>query len=241
MLALRNILVALIAFIAISQIYAEESTTSQNIRGVKRQLQGWYELDRSGYQNPQNVQDMGGDRFLLKVAPGEEAVKLHSNQFYTGGRFEVSMKTASAMPGIITAFYLASSDTEVQRSDHDIGSQDEIDFEFLGNDLSTAHTNVFVDGVQQSQKIAIGNNHAESENQYAIEWDDTSVRFYINGGMVRSEGLTRPMKAMRMSLAVWSTTGGWQGLQEWAGSPPDWNSRGNAPIEASFQVLSFPY
>jgi len=42
------------------------------------------------------------------------------------------MKSASVMPGIVTAIYLAS-DTKARTSDQAEGKQDEIDFEFKGN------------------------------------------------------------------------------------------------------------
>lgn len=215
------------------------SMAGNNQLRATRQLQSWYTRDSSGNQNPHNVNDLGGNRFQMLIKPGEEAVKIHSNQYYSSGRFEVSLKSASEMSGIITSFYLVSSD-DVQRSDHDLGSQDELDFEFLGNDLYNAHTNVFIDGQQQAITIPIGNDHSRSENTYAIEWDNAQVRFYINGGQVRSHSLPRPLKPMKMSMAIWTTSGGWQGLKEWAGNEPDWNARGNQPIEATFQVLSFP-
>jgi hypothetical protein len=36
----------------------------------------------------------------LKVAPDQEAVSLHSKAFYNGGKFEVAIKSAAAMPGV---------------------------------------------------------------------------------------------------------------------------------------------
>lgn len=48
---------------------------------------------------PENVSPQGGNRFSLTVRPGQEAVRISSNKFYTGGRFEFRCRTASQMPG----------------------------------------------------------------------------------------------------------------------------------------------
>jgi hypothetical protein len=42
-----------------------------------------------------------------------------------------------------------------------------------------------MNGQEDLQMIGVGGSSADSERQYAIEWDDKGVRFYINGGLVR--------------------------------------------------------
>lgn len=66
------------------------------------------------------------------------------------------------------------------------------------------------------------------------------VAFWVNGNLVRQIDLDRPLKPMQLQLAVWTTAGGWPGLIQWAGSP-DWNSRGNQPATATFEILSVPH
>lgn len=52
-------------------------------------------------------------------------------QYYTGGRLEFKMRSASVMPGVVTAVYFASGDGRTD--DQTLGTQDELDFEFKGN------------------------------------------------------------------------------------------------------------
>lgn len=207
--------------------------------GSSRDLQpaGWYKLDNSPGQHAQNVQDLGGGRIQITVQPGQEAAKLESNQYFTNGRFQVKVKSAAVMPGIITAVYLASG--EGRTGDDAMGSQDELDFEFKGNDPFNVQTNVFVDGKEDLQNIAVGGDSSQTEHSYAVEWDNNHVAFFINGAQVRNNALTRPLKPMKLFISVWTTTNGWDGLIKWAG-PTDWNTRGGQPATATFEVVQLP-
>lgn len=56
---------------------------------------------------PDNMQD-DGHTVSLTVRPNQEAVRCTSPGKYTRGRFEFRGKSASQMPGVITAVYLVS-------------------------------------------------------------------------------------------------------------------------------------
>jgi hypothetical protein len=56
---------------------------------------------------------------------------------------------------------------------------------------------------------------------------------------VRQKYLARPLAPMRISMSVWTTTGGWPGLINWGGKC-DWQSRNWQPVEATFQILQLP-
>lgn len=75
---------------------------------------------------------------LVRVAPDEEAVTIRSTNSYSGGRFEFKVKSAAVMPGIITAVYLASG--EGRKGDNSLGNQDELDWEWKGNDPTNVQT-----------------------------------------------------------------------------------------------------
>jgi len=212
----------------------------QGVRASQRHLQpaaGWYETDNTGGQHPYNVKDLGGGKFTMTVAPGQESCKIHSKQSFTNGRFEILVKSAAAMPGIITAVYLASADGRT--SDQATGNQDELDFEFKGNEPTMVQTNVFQGGAEDLKMIPVGGDSSAAFHSYAVEWDNNHVAFFIDGKQVRNNVLTRPLQPMKLAISLWTTTGGWPGLIKWAG-PTDWNNRGNAPVTAEFQVLQLP-
>lgn len=65
------------------------------------------------------------------------------------------------------------------------------------------------------------------------------MRFFVNGDVIRTVPLSRPLKPMTLELSVWTTMGGWPGLIQWAGFP-DWNGRGSEPVTATFEIMSVP-
>jgi len=195
----------------------------------------WYEVDRAQGQNPKNVRARGND-FSMIVGPGEEAVKIHSKEKFTNGRFTVRAKSASVMPGIITAIYLASG--EGRTNDYDLGDQDELDFEFLGNHPNEVQTNIFVGGDENLRWLPVA-NHANMFHEYTLEWDDNHVAFFIDNQQVRYQRLYQPLKPMNLVISVWTTTGGWPGLIQWGGAT-NWGYRGNRPAVAEFEILELP-
>lgn len=195
----------------------------------------WYEVDRAQGQNPRNVRP-NGNNFSMTVGPGQEAVKIHSKKKYTNGRFTVRAKSASVMPGIITAIYLASG--EGRTNDVDLGDQDELDFEFLGNHPNEVQTNIFVNGQESLRWLPIA-NHAQQFHEYTLEWDAQHIAFYIDNEQVRYQQLYAPLKPMNLVISVWTTTGGWPGLIQWGGAT-NWGYRGNQPAVAEFEVMELP-
>lgn len=110
----------------LSAMVVMADTSSFLLRGLAGGGGVWYDVD-----HPERLSSGGGNSFAMTVSPFAENVKIESKSIFTGGRFEVNMKSASAMPGIVTALYLASGDGRT--GDSNLGSQDEIDFEFKGN------------------------------------------------------------------------------------------------------------
>lgn len=244
---------ALLSALALTSAAAQPNATANvevvaGLRGALSQAQlhhqrmlangDWYFVDQTKGQNPWNVQDMGNGMIKLKVAPDQEAVSIHSKAYYNGGKFEVAIKSAAAMPGIITAVYAASDSGRT--SDEAIGTQDEIDLEFKGNDPYRVQTNVFLAGAEDLQLINIGSDTSKTEHVYGLEWDTTKVVYTVDGAVVRQKWLPRPLAPMRLSISLWTTMGGWPGLKQWGGET-DWSVRNFQPIEATFNVQQLPY
>jgi len=154
-------------------------------------------------------------------------------QRYTGGRFEVRATSASAMPGVITAIYLSSA--EGRKGEGALGNQDEIDFEFKGNTPNAVQTNVLMNGQEDLLLLDVGSNTHNVAHNYAIEWDNAQVRFYVDGRNVRTKQLNRPLAPLKLTLSVWDTVGGWGGLKAWAGDT-DWKNDGFQPITGMYIV-----
>ena len=152
-----------------------------------------------------------------------------------GGRFEVKMTSASKMPGVITAIYLASGDG--RKGDEALGDQDEIDFEFKGNEPNMVQTNVFLGGEEDLKIVDVGADTSAEAKNYAIEWDANAVNFFIDQENVRTVQTGRAMKPLKLSVSVWTTVGGWPGLLKWAGET---NWAGQDAISAEIEIVSLP-
>jgi len=223
-----------------SQETAQTKTHKVNTQDTTPMDSSWYKVDRGIGQSPWNVKDLGGNTFSLTVRPNEEACKLLSYDWFTGGKFEFKVKTASDMPGIITAVYLASGDGRTGDGAGQ-GHQDELDLEWIGKSPASVQTNIFLNGVEDKLLINLGRDSSTSERIYSIEWSDYNVAFYCDGNLIHSKYLPRALKPMQLGISVWTTMGGWPGLKDWGGETNWWaNGRNGRPATATFEVLSFP-
>ena len=176
-----------------------------------------------------------GDKITMTVKPIKNSCKISSTQNYTEGRFEIKLKSASKMPGVITAIYLASG--EGRKGDEQLGDQDEIDFEFKGNEPMSVQTNVFLNGQEDLKIIDTGKDTSAEARNYAIEWDANTVNFFIDNENVRTVASGRALKPLKLSMSVWTTVGGWPGLKKWAGET-NWD--GQAEISAEIEIVTLP-
>lgn len=212
---------------------AVEAMSATQDKWEKRDF--WSVFYSNGDRN--EIRDIGNNRMSITIAPWKEAVSAQSSTAYSGGRLEFKIKSASVMPGIITAVYFASGNGRT--GDSSLGNQDEIDLEFKGNEPTRVQTNVFMNGQENLQMIDLGYDSSSDEHLYAVEWDNNAVRFKVDGREARSVPLTRPLQHMQLHMSVWTTTGGWPGLIQWGGYP-NWGSRGNQPVETILEIIKYP-
>jgi beta-glucanase (GH16 family) len=76
------------------------------------------------------------------MAPNTVGTLLASNHFVWYGKTSARLKTSRGQ-GVVTAFILLSD------------VKDEIDFEFIGADLSTAQTNFYFQGITDCQYLCL--------------------------------------------------------------------------------------
>ncbi|KAM5555096.1 putative xyloglucan endotransglucosylase/hydrolase protein 27 [Rosa sericea] len=99
-------------------------------------------------------------------------------------------------------------------------SQDEIDFEFLGKDMTIVQTNYYTEGTGNKEEIHdLGFNCSEGFHEYVIKWSKDEIEWFIDGKMVRrverKEGEGFPNKPMYLYSSVWDASyidkGRWTG------------------------------
>ncbi|KAI1642223.1 glycoside hydrolase family 16 protein [Daldinia loculata] len=147
----------------------------------------------------------------LSYAKRGDAPNMWTDFYMLGGRYDVEMKIAPGQ-GVISSAALWSD------------TQDEIDFEFSGNQFGQTpfpprdgmwafETNIFTqgkmwDGAATYQKDSY--KPAEQFHKYSVEWDEDHMNWYVDDKVVRSvlakdtpKGFAFPQSPMKLQLGVW--------------------------------------
>jgi endo-1,3-1,4-beta-glycanase ExoK len=116
------------------------------------------------------------------------------------GLYEARMRTAAGS-GLNTAMFTYSGPplTKVH---------DELDFEFLGKSPDKVQTNFWVNKQGNHEvNVPVPGGAASAFNNYAMEWTPESIKWYINGKLVRSAtGASLPVTPGQFFLSLWSGT-----------------------------------
>ncbi|KAF3059421.1 putative glycosidase crf1 [Daldinia childiae] len=157
------------------------------------------------------VVDFTSNGAELSYAKKGDAPNMWTDFYMLGGRYDVEMKIAPGQ-GVISSAALWSD------------TQDEIDFEFSGNQFGQTpfpprdgmwafETNVFAqgkmwDGAATYQKDLY--KPAEQFHKYSVEWDEDYMNWYVDDKVVRSilakdtpKGFAFPQSPMKLQLGVW--------------------------------------
>lgn len=144
---------------------------------------------------------------ILKVKKNNVGVReysagaITSNHKYLYGRFEAVLK-ASNVSGVITGFFL-----------HRDSPRQEIDIEIAGKNTNCLLVNVFYNPGDEGAKfdygyrgtpiyIDLGFDASKSFHKYAIEWDESEIRWFVDDHLVhrRVEWNPTPIPHLPMSL-----------------------------------------
>ncbi|KAL1858127.1 hypothetical protein VTK73DRAFT_7931 [Phialemonium thermophilum] len=164
---------------------------------------------------------------LLTMPPKSVGTVLASSTYMWYGNVKAKLKTSRGA-GVVTAFILLSD------------VKDEIDYEFVGVDLTTAQTNYYFQGIpdyDNSGNITGLSDTYENFHEYEIRWTPDTITWLVDGkvGRVKKKSDTwnatanqwdYPQTPARVQLSIWP--GGADtnapGTIEWAGGKIDWNS-----------------
>lgn len=168
-----------------------------------------------------------GDSVLLTMAPSTVGTLLTSTHYVWYGKISATM-TSSRGQGVVTAFILMSD------------VKDEIDFEFVGDDVTKAQSNYYYQGITDYENM-IPLDVSDTQvnvHTYTIDWTPDKVTWSIDGNEMRT--LNRddtwnattgsyhfPQTPSRVQLSLWpaglSSNG--EGTIDWAGGLVDWDSQ----------------
>ena len=129
-----------------------------------------------------------------------------SRDAFRYGKFSAKLKPACG-PGIVTGFFL-----------HRNSPKQEIDFEFLGKDTSKALLNVYYNPGQEGTRmeygyrgtpalVELGFDAARAFHLYEIEWNETRIRWLVDGRCIHERVLWDPTPIphlpMQLHVNIW--------------------------------------
>ncbi|KAG9783052.1 glycoside hydrolase family 16 protein, partial [Aureobasidium melanogenum] len=164
---------------------------------------------------------------LLTMAEDTVGTLLASTHYVWYGKVSAKLQT-SAGAGVVTAFILLGD------------SKDEIDFEFVGVELTTAQTNFYSLGVtnyNNGYNATVSSDVHKNMHEYEIDWQPDTITWSIDGKVVRTlnredtwnataNRYSYPQTPARVQLSLWpgGLASNGQGTIDWAGGLVQWDS-----------------
>lgn len=166
------------------------------------------------------------DALLLQMPNGSSGTVVSSTKYLWYGKIGVTVKS-SRDKGVVTAF-ITFSDV-----------QDEIDFEFMGYNLTNPQTNYYAQGILNytNSRNTSATNTYENWHYYEVDWQEDYLTWLIDGEVVRTlekentynetaDRYNYPQTPSRIQFSLWpgGSTLNSVGTIEWAGGEIDWDS-----------------
>lgn len=170
------------------------------------------------------------DGNLLMTMPKNSVGTLFANNHYIWyGKISGKIKSSRGK-GVVTAFILLSD------------VKDEIDYEWVGADLTAVQTNFYWQGVldwHNSANASVnGQDTFDDWHTYEIDWQPDQTQWIIDGTVMRTlkksdtwnstaNRFQYPQTPARLQMSLWPAgqAGNAQGTIDWAGGEIDWNSQ----------------
>ncbi|KAK3954534.1 concanavalin A-like lectin/glucanase domain-containing protein [Pseudoneurospora amorphoporcata] len=165
------------------------------------------------------------DQTLLTMPKNSVGTVLASTTYMWYGSVKARLKTSRGA-GVVTAFILMSD------------VKDEIDYEFVGTELTTAQTNYYFQGIPSyvnSGNITVTDTYA-NWHEYEIRWTPDQIQWLVDGQVGRTKKKSEtwnatanqwdfPQTPSRVQLSIWpgGAATNAKGTIDWAGGPISWD------------------
>ncbi|EAA33812.1 cell wall glucanase [Neurospora crassa OR74A] len=166
------------------------------------------------------------DNTLLTMPKNSVGTVLASTTYMWYGSVKARLKTSRGR-GVVTAFILMSD------------VKDEIDYEFVGSELTTAQTNYYFQGIPtyaNSGNISVTDTYS-NWHEYEIRWTPDQIQWLVDGQVGRTKLKSEtwnatanqwdfPQTPSRVQLSIWpgGAASNAQGTIDWAGGAIQWDS-----------------
>ncbi|TGO39630.1 hypothetical protein BHYA_0050g00150 [Botrytis hyacinthi] len=179
---------------------------------------------------------------LLTMSANSVGTVMASSTYMWYGNVKAKFKTSRGQ-GVITAFILFSD------------VKDEIDYEFVGSELTTAQSNYYFQGItnyDNELNITLSDTYA-NYHEYEIDWTPDEITWLVDGQVGRTKKRVDtwnatanqwdfPQTPARVQLSLWpgGLASNGAGTIAWAGGEIDWNSediKDNGYYYAAFESV----
>lgn len=170
--------------------------------------------------------DTHDDALLLQMPNHTSGTVVSSTKYLWYGKVSAKLKTSHDR-GVITAFILFSD------------VQDEIDFEYVGYNLTAPQSNYYSQGIldYNNAKNSTTSDTFENYHTYTMDWQEDKIDWYVDDDKVRTlekkdtynkttERYDFPQTPSRIQMSLWPGGASSNGLGtiEWAGGAINWDS-----------------
>ncbi|PHH73699.1 hypothetical protein CDD82_5319 [Ophiocordyceps australis] len=178
---------------------------------------------------------------LLTMPKKSVGTVLASTSYMWYGNVKARLKTSRGK-GVVTAFILLSD------------VKDEIDYEFVGADLTTAQTNYYFQGVPDYNNAGNASDLSDTFqnfHDYEIRWTPDEIEWRVDGKMVRnrlrkdtwnetSQQWQFPQTPARVQLSIWpgGLASNSEGTKKWAGGEINWDDDDVKQVGYFYATLS---
>lgn len=162
-----------------------------------------------------SVDDQGASISVRQPADNQErptAAEIQTLKPYSYGTYEAMLRPAPGS-GIVTAFFTYTGP-------YFGNPHDEIDFEFLGADLTKVHLNYWRDGVAGKSKIIdLGFDAGDAAHLYTFSWKPDGVVWKVDGKVIYTTQPGDSFIPRTPGNIYFSTWTGSKTMQAWHGPP----------------------
>lgn len=152
---------------------------------------------------------------------GYAGAEYRSHSFYGHGFYSVRMKAAKCS-GVVSSFFTYANHS----------GWDEIDIEFLGKDTTHVQLNYYSKGVGGHEFwYDLGFDGADDFHEYAFEWVEDSITWYVDGKAVYRATKDIPTSHTQIMMNVWNG----KGVDEWSGK----FDASALPVTAEYEWIGF--
>lgn len=158
---------------------------------------------------------------LTKNNSGYVGAEYRTQAKYSYGFYSVKMKAAKC-PGVISSFFTYTG-----------RPWDEIDIEFLGDDTTRVQFNYYTNGVGHHEYVYhLGFDAAEDFHEYAFDWQEDSITWYVDGKPVCRATKDIPSMPGQIMMNIWNVA---DSSADWAGKFDE----SYLPVSAQYEWIGY--